>query len=338
MVLKKLCQMGGVSGDEECVAEFIVNEIKPYADKITIDVMGNVIAFVKGESSDKKVMVAAHMDEVGFIISAVTDDGYLKFKTVGGIDERVLPGKRVKIGECCGVIGIKAIHLQSKQERESVATEDKFVIDIGAKSRKEAEEKVNIGDYAWFDSKYCEMGEGKIMAKAIDDRAGCAIMIELVKQRYYYDTYFCFTVQEEVGTRGAQITANRILPDAAIVLEATTCSDVSGVPSHMEVTTNGGGAALSILDRGSYSDADLTKKLYELAEKKNIAVQYKRTTAGGNDARVIQVAGSGVKTAAVSVPCRYLHSPVGLISKSDYEAVKKLTLAFLLNAKEILEN
>ncbi len=338
MFLKELCEISGASGDEERVADFIIDKIKPYVDDVKVDIMGNVVAYIKGQSPEKKVMIAAHMDEVGFIISFITDDGYLKFKLVGGYDERILPGKRVIVGEnkTAGVIGLKAIHLQNKEERNSVADESKLVIDIGAKSKFEAERFVKIGDYATFNDIYTEIGDERILAKALDDRIGCDIMVFLAQEKYFYDTYLCFTVQEEIGTRGAQIVSERIKPDIAVVLECTICSDVSGAPPNMEVTTLGGGAVLSILDRGSYSDVELTKKLYKLAEDKNISVQYKRTNFGGNDAREIQVAGNGVKTAAVSVPCRYLHSPAGIVNKKDYYSARNLVSEFLKNVREFI--
>lgn len=337
MLLKELSELNGVSGCEEAVREFIINEIRPYADKMYVDIMGNLIVYLKGESSEKKIMAAAHMDEVGAIVSKITDDGYLKFKTVGGIDERVLPAKKVTVAEDVdGVIGIKAIHLQEKEEREKTAKEEELAIDIGAKSRDDALRYVKPGDYVSFKTEFSEFGANSYKGKALDDRCGCAILIELAKQRYFYDTYLCFTVQEEVGTRGAAVCARRVLPDAAIVLEATTCSDVSGSKDYLNVTSFGGGAALSMADGGSYSDVFLTKKLCLAAKEKNIAVQYKRTTAGGNDARSIQLAGHGVKTVVVSVPCKYLHSPVSVISKSDFEAAFRISEEFLKNAEKML--
>lgn len=339
MVLEELCNLNAVSGDEENVRNFILDKIRPYADEIKIDIMGNLIAYVKGKSSAKKIMIAAHMDEVGLIVSKITDDGYLKFKTVGGIDERILPTKRVEVGNnrTLGVIGLKAIHLQNKSERESVTKVSDLVIDIGAVDYAEAAKKVSVGDYVSFKSDFSSIAEGRCFkGKALDDRCGCAALTELIKKRYCYDVYFSFTVQEEVGTRGAVIAANYIKPDAALVLEATTCSDVSGVKDYLEVTNLGGGAALSIKDNGSYSDVDFTKALYNMAKKKNISVQYKRTTSGGNDARAVQLANGGVCTAALSVPCRYLHSPVGIISKSDFEAVCMLSEEFLKSADKIL--
>ena len=338
MLLKKLCETHSVSGDEGRVREIILNSIKPYADEITIDIMGNMIALKKGTTQGKKVILCAHMDEVGLIISGVTETGFLKFKSVGGIDARVLVGKRVCVGKnnIPGVISLKAVHLQTKAERENAITEKSLYIDIGAKDKADALNVTELGDYVAFDTEFAEFGDGFYKAKALDDRCGCAILTELIKSECVYDTYFCFTVQEEGGCRGAAICANRIGADAALVIEATTCGDVSGAPEHLAVTTPHGGAAFSILDRGSYSDIELTKKLYALSLENNIKVQYKRTTMGGNDARSIQGALGGAKTCAVSVPCRYLHSPVSTISKADYQAVKEVAKLFITKTKELI--
>ncbi len=338
MLLKKLCETHAVSGDEARVRQIILDNIKPYTDEITIDIMGNVIALKKGIDHRKKIILAAHMDEVGLIISSVTDAGFLKFKSVGGIDARVLVGKRVCVGKnnIPGVISLKAVHLQTKAERENAITEKSLYIDIGAKDKTDALNVVNLGDYAAFDTEFSEFGNGFYKAKALDDRCGCAILAELIKSECVYDTYFCFTVQEEVGCRGSAVCANRIGADAALIIEATTCGDVSGAPEHLAVTTPHGGAAFSILDRGSYSDIEFTKKLYALSQENNIKVQYKRTTMGGNDARSIQTSLGGVKTCAVSVPCRYLHSPISTVSKADYEAVSEVAKLFITKTKELI--
>ncbi len=335
-MLEKLCNMYAVSGDEEEIAEFIIETVKPFVDMVETDALGNVICYIKGESDKKRVLVSAHLDEVGFIISGITDDGYLKFCSVGGIDERIMPGKSVVIGknEIPGVIGIKPVHLMSKEERESVLKEDELVIDIGAISKEDAEKRVSLGDYATFSANYTEFGDNKILSKALDDRCGCAILTELCKKKYYYDTYICFSVQEETGTRGAIVLARKIKPDYALVIECTSCSDIGETPEFKYVTTMGEGAALSINDGGSYSDVKMTKKLYALAKEKGIPVQYKRSNAGGNDARSLQVSGGGAKCVVISIPCRYLHSPVGVISKDDYISAKKLGALFLENIKE----
>ena len=336
MLLKRLCDAFGVSGSEGEIRDIIIPEIKDYCDDLTVDTMGNIIAFKKGESSDKKVMLSAHMDEVGFIVSGITDKGYLEFKKVGGIDTRVMISKNVIVGKnkIPGVIGMKAIHLQSKGEREEVPKVKSLFIDIGAKDKEDALKYVELGDYVSFATKYADFGDGKIKAKAIDDRVGCYILTKLIKEPVKYDTYFCFTVQEETGLRGAKIAAYRIKPDVALVLEATTCADVHAVPEEREVTNLGKGVAISIMDRCTIVNRDLVSFLKKISE--GINVQYKKTTAGGNDAGAIHLTGTGVLTASLSVPCRYLHSPVGIASKADIEATEKFAKRFLERIDEVI--
>lgn len=338
MLIEKLCNLNGVSGDEGRVRNFLRCEIEPYADSITVDTMGNMIAFKKGRLHEKKIMISAHMDEVGFIISGFTEKGYLEFKTVGGIDTRVIISKKVTVGEkkVPGVIGMKAIHLQKRAERENVPEIKSLYIDIGAKSRAEAEKMVSFGDYATFATEFSKFGNGKIKAKAIDDRAGCAVLAEALKKDCIYDTYFCFLVQEEVGLRGARIAANRIEPDAALVLEATTCSDVYGCEEHEYVTELGKGVVLTARDGASIVDDSYRKWLESLAESKGISYQYKKTTRGGNDAGAIYISGKGAKTASLSIPCRYLHSPVGVASEKDIESMQSLVAAYMENIDKFI--
>lgn len=339
MYIKELCSLDGVSGCEGEVRSFILDKIRPLADEITVDTIGNIIAKKCGERHDKTVMLSAHTDEVGFIISGITDKGFLEFKTVGGIDTRVIISKHVRVGrdKLDGIIGIKAIHLQSPSERKSVPKVSSLYIDIGAKSREEAEKKVSPGDYAAFDTVCSDFGTNKIKAKAIDDRAGCAILMELMQEKPLFDTYFCFTTQEEVGLRGARIAAARVKPDIALVVEATTCSDVGGVRVEDYVTRLGCGAAVSFADRTTIVEQGFCKWLIDVAREANIPVQYKAAVAGGNDAGAIHIANGGIKTASVSVPCRYIHSPAGIADKSDIDAVKRLVSLFLKRTDEIID-
>ncbi len=338
VLIEKLCNACGVSGNEAAVRKIIKSEIENYADDITVDSMGNMIAFKKGKDSSKKVMLSAHMDEVGFIISGFTEKGFLEFKTVGGIDTRVIISKKVYVGEnkIPGIIGIKAIHLQKRSERDTVPEISSLYIDIGAKSRQEAEKRVSLGDYAAFATEFEYFGDNKIKSKAIDDRAGCYVLTEAIKKDVLYDTYFCFLVQEEVGLRGARIAAARVEPDIALVLEATTCSDVCGCEEHEYVTKLGGGVVITMRDGSSIVPEDYRKALQELCEKNNIPYQYKKTTRGGNDAGAIYISGKGVKCASLSVPCRYLHSPVGVAALSDINAMKDLVCGFLDSLPEII--
>lgn len=333
MLLEKLCNLDGVSGNEGAVREFIKAQITPYADEIKVDSMGNLLAFKKGTNSSKTVMLSCHTDEVGFIVSGITKEGYLEFLTVGGIDTRVIISKKVRIGKdkIKGIIGLKAIHLTTKQERENVPKVKDLYIDIGAKDADDAKKYVNLGDYVAFDTEYEKLGEKTIKAKAIDDRAGCYILCELIKNPVKFDTWFCFCTQEEVGLRGAKVAAAKINPDIALVVEATTCSDVKGSLPHTYVTKLHHGAAISFMDRTTIVNQDLYKWFYELAQKNNIPVQYKTLVAGGNDAGIIHLSNGGVPTLSVSVPCRYLHSPVSLASLDDIEATKKLCECFIKN-------
>lgn len=337
MLIKELCNLSGVSGNEGAVRNFIKEKITAFADEIKVDTMGNLIALKKGDSR-KKVMISAHTDEVGFIVSSINDNGFLEFKTVGGIDTRVIISKKVTVGDdkIPGVIGMKAVHLQKKSERESVPEVSSLYIDIGAKSKDEAASKVKLGDFVAFDTSYEKLSGDTFKAKAIDDRAGCAILMELIKNPVKYDTYFCFTTQEEVGLRGARVAAHRIMPDVALVIESTTCNDVYGVKEHQFVTNIGGGAVVTFMDRTTIVDKKLRTWLYEKAKEEGIPVQYKRAIAGGNDAGRIHLAGEGVKTASLSVPTRYIHSPCGIASQKDVLAVQNLAQLFLDRIDEVI--
>lgn len=335
MLLKQLTCLNGGSGDETEVRDFIYNNIKDYIDDATVDSMGNLIVLKKGRKHDKKVMLSAHMDEVALMVTAIKDDGTIKFKTVGGIDERILVGLKVLVGEkkINGVIGIKPIHMQNEQERVTPIKLKNLYIDIGTTTKEETSSLVELGDYVYFNSDYVEFGNNKVKAKALDDRVGCAILMEMLKESYEYDLYACFTVQEEVGLRGSIITSNRICPDVALVVESTTCLDVHNVKPKDYVTQLGDGLALTIMDRTTIVDKKLLRFLERLANENKIKYQYKRAVAGGNDAGSIQRSRSGVKVASISVPCRYIHSPVSVMDKDDYNAALNLVKAFLENLK-----
>ena len=327
--LKNLCLIDGISGDEGRVRDYIISRIK---DKCTysVDPMGNILAFKKGKNSPKnKVMLSAHMDEVGFIVTYICDNGFIKFTNVGGVDPKVALGRAVVIGENSikGVIGHKAIHLCHGEEETAVPKLDKLYIDIGAENKEEAEKYVSLGDSIHFISDYVEFGKNKIKAKAIDDRFGCAIMLKMIDSELKYDTNFAFLVQEEVGCRGGSAAVFSIRPDYAIVLEATTASDISGVSDEDRVCVQGKGAVVSFMDRSTVYNRDLFKKAFALAKEKNIPIQPKTTVAGGNDAGAIHKACSGVYTIAVSLPCRYIHSGTSVGDKADMQACYDLAVA-----------
>ena len=329
-MLLRLCEEIGTSGFEGQVSEIIINEAKKYADKLTKDSLGNIYAFKKGTNSEKTLMVSSHLDEVGFIISSVTDDGYLKFRVVGGINENVLVGKRVTVGKnkVKGVTGIKAVHLMSKDERNEKPSFEKMYIDIGVSSREEALKLVNVGDYAHFDTKSANFGKNCIKAKALDDRCGCFIILELLKKRYKNDIYFCFVVQEEIGVRGATVASAKIKPDEAITVECTTCLDLPEIKESDKSTSVGEGPALAIADSGTYYSRELVQSIFDVSEK----AQLKKVGVGGTDGRAFQL--NNIKAAAVAVPARYIHSPVSVASNDDI----KNTIITLENYLEVTDN
>ena len=340
-MLRVLSELNGVAGNEEKVADFILSQVSMCADEIIKDTMGNLIFLKKGKKpTSKKIAVFAHMDEVGLICTGITDEGYIKFNEVGHIDDRVLLTQKVLVGdnEIEGVIGIKAVHLQGKEERKNIIKKEDMYIDIGANSKEEAERLVSKGDYIALYSPYVKLYGRRFKAKAIDDRVGCAIMMELMHEKYDCDIYFCFSVQEEMGMRGASVLSRRINPDVAIVLEATTASDTAFVPEHLYCTRLGEGPAVSIMDKGSYSDIELRKFIENLAESKGINYQYKRTGNGANDSRVIQIGADGCKVAAISLPCRYIHSAVSVADGGDYDEMKRLVRVILNDIGNFLDD
>ena len=246
-LLKELCRLNGVSGAEDPVRNFIQTQAQPYADSLRSDALGNLIVFKRGKkSTGNKLLLTAHMDEVGVIVTRITEEGFLKFDFVGGVDRRVAIGKPVVLGEneIPGLIGLKAIHLVSSEEEKKVPKTDALYIDIGAKDREEAEKLVPPGTYGSFVGPPQEFGQGFLKAKAIDDRIGCAIMLELLKEDLPLDVTFAFTAQEEVGTRGAFGTAFSVSPEVALVLETTTAADLPGVEGARRVCAPGKGPVI----------------------------------------------------------------------------------------------
>ena len=338
-LLKELCRLSGVSGDEDRVRDFIRAQAAPYASSIRTDALGNLIVFKKGrKATGNKLLLAAHMDEVGIIITRITDEGFLKFDFVGGVDRRVAIGKPVRIGDrqIPGIIGLKAIHLVSREEMKKVPKTDALYIDIGCKDREAAEKLVSLGDYGCFVGEPEEFGQGFLKSKAIDDRVGCAILLELLKEDLPLDVTFAFTAQEEVGTRGAFAAAFSVTPEVALVLETTTAADLPGVENHRKVCAPGKGPVISYMDGGTIYDRRLFEDLRRLAQDNGIPWQTKEYIAGGNDARTIQRTKSGVRVAALSAAVRYLHAPASVGSLSDFEHMLNLTRLFLCDQAETL--
>ena len=325
-LLKKLCLCSGISGDEGEVRDIILGEIKGFADEIKIDNLGNILAKKKGKNpSAARLMLSAHMDEVGLMITEITGEGFLKFDEVGGIDRRVLLGEHVLIGKnrINGIIGIKPIHLTKGDEKSSVPSYSEMYIDIRAESREQALEYVCPGDSVCFVPNFRENGF-TITSKAIDDRFGCCVLIEMIKSELEYDMDFVFAVQEEVGLRGAKVAAYTVDPEFALVVETTTAADIPEIGSAKQVCRLGDGAVISFMDRRTIYDKEMVDLSFEAAKLCGTKAQYKRAVAGGNDSGAIQQSRGGVRTLAISLACRYLHSPSCVADKNDCESVMEL--------------
>ena len=329
-LMKELCALPGPSGCEDAVRAFVLKRVKPFADEIRTDAIGNVMVFRKGAKAlDRPVALCAHMDEVGVIIKKITEDGMLKFGFVGGVDPRVVIGRPVRFGDVPGVIGIKAVHLTTAAERRTMPKTKNLYIDIGATSRAAAEKLVSLGDYGVFDSAVVEFGDGLIKAKAIDDRVGCAALLRLLEDEPPVDTWFCFTVQEETGLRGAASMAFALDPGFAMVLEGTTAADLAEVKGADAVCRVRGGVVLPFMDGATIYDAALFELLRDACIRRGIPWQTKTRVAGGTDAGRIHRSRAGVRVCAAAAPVRYIHSPSSVAAKADCEAVLAAARAFL---------
>ena len=337
--IKTLCSLSGVSSWEDEVRAYLIEQARPHAAEIRVDAMGNLIVFKRGaKPAGHKLMLAAHMDEVGLMVKRVTEDGYLKFGCVGGIDRKVLLGKRVEVGpgKVPGVIGLKPLHLLSDGEEKRVPKVEDLTIDIGAKDRADALTRVSLGDPCVFVSDCVEFGDGFLKAKALDDRVGCAVMLELLRRKLPMDCVFAFTVQEELGTRGAFGAAFSVEPEMALVLAATTAADSPAQAPSRKVCCSGRGPVIPFMDGGSIADRGLFERLRGLAEANGIPWQTKHYISGGTDARTIQRSRAGVRTCGISAAVRYLHAPSSVASVRDMEDMLRLTELFLYDvAKQI---
>lgn len=338
-LLRRLSHAFGPSGCEYEVKEIIEAELAGLCDELYTDRLNNLIAVVRGKG-DGRIMLSAHTDEVGFMITHIDDDGTLKFDAVG-IDVRVLCGRRVVVGNAPkngaaertrvhGIIGAKPIHLQKGDERSRANKVEDLYIDIGAADKADAEKYVSPGDYGTFDTEFKALGGGCYVGKAIDDRFGCAVMVETIKRLRKEgvtpgcDLYFAFTVREETGLSGARTAAFEINPTRAIVLEATAVSDIADVPDNLRVAELGKGGAISIMDRATIYDTEFVQHALEVAKQNGIKCQIKRYVSGGTDAGVIHRTREGVPTLGISAPCRYIHSATSVFHGDDFGSVCEL--------------
>ena len=327
MILQELSDAIGVSGNEDDVRAILIAAVRDHVDQIDIDAMGNVLALKRGSEQDRlRVMLAAHMDEIGLMVVGHDDDGHLKVRTVGGIDSRLLPGTVFAVGSdrIPGVIGVKPIHLLKSGEADKVPKIEDLVLDIGAKDKDEAEKLAPLGTYAAFATRFQELGKA-VSGKAFDDRAGCAVLVELLRgDRFAFDLHAAFTVQEEVGLRGARVAAFSIDPDCAFALEGTIADEIPKEKDVSATTQMGKGPAITVMDRSFIADRRLVRLLIDTAEEQQIPYQIKQPGMGGTDAGAIHLVREGVPSATVAVPSRYIHSPVALLSLDDFDNTVRL--------------
>lgn len=329
--LEKLSIAQGVAGREDEARNLMVKLLKPYADEVKIDKMENVIAVKKGKKTGPKVMLAAHMDEVGLMVKTITKEGFIQFTKMGGIDDRILLAQKINVltekASLPGVIGAKPPHIQKEEERKKIVAFDEMFIDVGAENRDDAKAMgVKIGDPIAFDASYVKLNKDTVMGKAFDDRAGCAVMIEALKQLSDTDctVYAVGTVQEEVGLRGAATAAYGVDPDVGIALDVTIAGDVPGVREFDTTVKMGKGPALSVSDSGLITHPKVLRWLIDTASQNKIDYQLETGLLGTTDAARMALTRQGVPSGTISIPARYIHAPIGFVSIKDLENCAKL--------------
>lgn len=321
-LIKKLVEAYGPSGFEDGMRDLIRPEIEPYVDEISVDALGNLIALKKGSGDGLKVMVAAHMDEIGVMVTHVTDKGFLRFTNIGGVYPHTLMGGRVQFAD--GTIGV--IHSEKLENRGSIHPLNKHYIDIGATNREDC--PIEVGTAAGFVRPFLSQGS-QLVGKSMDDRIGCVVAIETIKQlsETPHDVYFVFSVQEEVGTRGAEAAANRLLPDVGIAIDVTLTGDTP--EANTMAVELGKGPAIKVKDSGMLAHAGLVRVMRERAEANDIPYQMEVLDGGSTDARSIQIAGPGSAAGCLSIPCRYVHSQSETVHAEDVANSVKLLTAIL---------
>ena len=335
-LVEELCMTPGISGHEEKIAEIIKRELKDVADDIETDLMGNVIATKKGSSKKgPKVMLASHMDEIGLMVRYIDDNGYIKFSTIGGINDQMLMNQTVVIhsknGDLTGVIGSKPPHVTKPEERKKVVPYDEMFIDIGAKDKEQAEEMVSIGDPITFKSWFEAFPNDLVMCKALDNRVGCYVMMEVLKRVNSKATvYGVGTTQEEVGLKGAKVTSYKLDPDMAFALDVTLSGDHPGIKPEEAPGVIGKGPAVIMIDasgRGIITPKSIRDLLIGTGEKEEIPFQLEVSDGGTTDGSAIHLTREGIPTGVLSVPTRYIHTTVSVASMEDVENTIKLIVA-----------
>ncbi len=334
-LLKELSNASGVSGFEDNIREIMERELKDHADEIDVDGLGNLIAVKKGKDDGKKIMLAAHMDEIGLMVKYIDKEGFVKFTKIGGINDQMLLNQEVYIntdnGKVLGVIGAKPPHRMKPAERKKVLEYENMFIDIGASSKEEAEKIVNIGDSITIKHEFSQLRGNIVTGKAFDNRVGCYVLIETMKRVKSDATiYGVGTVQEEVGLKGARTSAFRINPDLAIALDVTIAGDHPGIKEEDAPAKINKGPAIILTDasgRGLITHPTVKKLLIETAEEEGIPYQSEVSEGGTTDATAIHLTREGIPTGVLSVPTRYIHTPVEVVSLDDIENTIKLLVA-----------
>lgn len=326
-LLKEICELPGAPGFEKKIRDFILDKAKSLVDEIAVDNLGNVIAIKKGQRNPegKKVMVAAHMDEIGFIVTHIDDNGFLRFHTLGGFDPKTLTAQRViihgKEKDIMGVMGTKPIHVMTPEEKNKLPKISDYFIDLGM-DKEEVEKWVEVGNPITRERELVEMGNC-VNCKSIDNRIAVFILLEALRtlESPAYDVYATFTVQEEVGIRGAQVSAHHIDPDFGIALDTTIAFDLPGAAAHEKITELGKGTAIKIMDASAICDYRMVSFLKKTATKNNIPFQTEILTAGGTDTAGVQRMGrKGAIAGAISIPTRHLHQVIEMANKEDVES------------------
>lgn len=337
MLLEKLSNACGIPGREDEVRDLLKEDLRPYVDEMWTDAIGNLI--VRKGNGPYRVMLDAHMDEVGYCVGSITGEGYVKLKKVGGLDDRVLPGRQVWLTNrrIPGVLGAKAWHLCSAEERTKAIPFDKMYVDLGCKSRAEVEALgIEPGEPVYFATHFEHFSEKVVKGKAFDDRAGCAVLAAILQQYSYpgITLYGAFTCQEEVGLRGARIAAYNLNPDLAIALEGTGSANGAGVDPFDTITNMGEGPAISLMDASGIPNLQVFEQLVRVAQENGIRYQHRRLTAGGTDAGGIALQRNGVPACTVSVPCRYIHTNAALLHLDDLNGAVSLVHHFLQSVEK----
>jgi tetrahedral aminopeptidase len=335
VILKELSEARGVAGNEKAVRDLILGAAKEHTDEQRVDALGNLLCLRKARkpalpgARPRKVMLAAHMDEVGLIVTGINGDGTLRCEAIGGVAGPQMVSRQVLVGDGAvpGVIGYRPIHLIPSAERERPLDTSHLAIDVGATSKGGAEKLVKAGDYVTFRTAFAlldEEGLRTAKGKALDDRVGCAVLLELLREDYAFDLQAAFTAQEEAGLRGAQVAAYRLRPDVVLALEGTVCDDLPKKRDVTPVTELGKGPAITFMDRSLIADQRLVRLLVSVAQREGIPYQFKRAAVGGTDAGPLQRTAEGIPAVVVAVPTRYIHTPVSIVSLADFDNTVRL--------------